>query len=98
LIDSVRVGIVAGLFLAAGNQSAQAAECVTDVPPACVEGRGYFDNKEAEQTCRNAVKAYQQSVNAFWDCQREQANAVDDEARKVIRLFNCRARGKETCE
>jgi len=92
------IWIVVGVCVAGFGQEGLAAECTTASPPACVEGSGYFDNKEGEQACRDAVKTYQQSVNAFWDCQREQGNAVNDEARKVIRLFNCRARGKETCE
>ena len=86
------------LLLAGFGQGAFAEECVTATPPTCVEGTGYFDNKDAEQACRDAVKTYQKSVNEFWDCQRAQASAVNDEARKVIRQFNCRVRGKETCE
>ncbi len=86
------------VFLLTDTTAGNAEECATATPPTCVQGSGYFDNKDAEKTCRDAVKIYQKSVSEFWDCQRAQANAVNDEARKVIRLFNCRVRGKETCE
>ena len=86
------------VFLLTDTSAGNAEECTTAAPPTCVQGSGYFDSKDAEQACRGAVKTYQKSVSEFWDCQRVQANAVSNEARKVIRLFNCRARGKETCE
>lgn len=86
------------IFATLFGQAAIAAECVTQTPPTCVEGGGYFENTDAEKTCRAELKAYQKSVTQFWDCQREKSNAIDKEARRAIRLFNCRTRGKETCE
>ncbi len=86
------------VLLPADVSAGNVDECTTVAPPTCVQGSGYFDSKEAEQACRQAVKDYQRTVTAFWDCQRAQASKVDREARKVIRLFNCRKRGKETCE
>ncbi|WP_457648158.1 hypothetical protein [Profundibacter sp.] len=86
------------LCIASTAQADTVKECVVDPMPECVQQNGAFADKAAEQACRQAVKEYQRTVTAFWDCQRAQASKVDREARKVIRLFNCRKRGKETCE
>ncbi|AXX98438.1 hypothetical protein [Profundibacter amoris] len=92
------VWTIAALCIAGAARPETAKECVVDPVPECVQQDGAFADKAAEQTCRQAVKDYQHTVTAFWDCQRAQASKVDREARKVIRLFNCRKRGKETCE
>ncbi len=92
------VWTIAALCIAGTAQADTAKECVVDPMPECVQQDGAFADEVAEQTCRQAVKNYQRTVNAFWECQRTQASTVDREARKVIRLFSCRKRGKETCE
>ncbi|WP_428541206.1 hypothetical protein [Profundibacter sp.] len=89
---------IAVLCIAGTAQAEAVVECSVDPMPECVQQSGAFANKVAEQTCRQAVKDYQRTVTAFWDCQRAQASKVDRNARDVIRLFNCRKRGKETCE
>jgi hypothetical protein len=92
------VWTIVALCIAGAARADAAMECVVDPMPECVQRGGAFADKGAEQTCRQAVKDYQRTVTAFWDCQRAQASKVDHEARNVIRLFNCRKRGKETCE
>jgi len=92
------VWTIAALCISGAARAETTMECVVDPMPECVQQSGAFADKAAEQTCRQAVKDYQRTVTAFWDCQRAQASKVDREARKVIRLFTCRKRGKETCE
>ena len=93
-VFAITTVLMAAMFV----QGGWAAECVTKPPPTCVEGGGVFENKEAENACRADIKIYQKSVTEFWDCQRENSSLVDKDARRVIRFFNCRRRGKETCE
>jgi len=89
---------IAALCISGAAPAQTAMECTVGPVPECVQQKGAFANKAEEQSCRQAVKDYQHSVTAFWDCQRAQAGSVDRKAREAIRLFNCRKRGKETCE
>jgi len=92
------INLLSIVVLLTAASAIHAEECTVSAPPTCVQGCGNFDNKEAEQTCRDQVKTYQKSANAFWDCQREQTSAVNKDACNVVRLSNYRIHGKETCE
>ncbi len=89
---------IAVYCIASAAPAGTTMECTVGPVPECVLQDGAFADKAEEQTCRETVKEYQRTVTAFWDCQRAQASAVDRKARETIRLFNCRKRGKETCE
>lgn len=47
--------------------------------------------------CRSAMETYQENVQNYLRCLREEANSVTDELNQEIDRFNCYARGGSFC-
>ena len=72
--------------------------CYKPTIPMCVENYyGNFNSKSDFEMCKMEVENYLRDLQEYIQCLEDEINEAIEEQNKVIKKFNCKARGDSYC-